>query len=638
LADPQTEDPDRKKGFPDLRITAKVNTLVEHDHFSTLDRFAELDVQEYDAVIGNPPYIRAERSAQALDRRSQMEFERDRDGHPGISSKLNSYALFLYRALDRWCKPADESGNAGRVGFVLQVSLFDSNDNAALRSLFAPGGRWTIREIVDLEVIYRKVFDADVMPAILIAENRPAREDDVVSVRFADATCVTLNPGNALPEFDLEALPESIVPYADLFSPDGRILTKITPARSAILTKLQANSTFEDVAKEYWVKKQGSKIVEWVDVDPAATGWERRRMLAGGFAFRTTGEKPIANPGIAVYKGENIIAAELQGPAVLDNADMTRVDDSSLWKYASILPAQGLAVAQMAHCPNGVLFDPSKVAFTNTATILLPRDEFAHVPFDLLLMSNVYVWFYALGARMGVLRTLRSHIYPTNLAFLPWNDALAQKSTEIEAMRASITSACRSRIAAEESLRSALKEMSLKTFKNRLREDIEASVSWGDSFNDAEYKVVVDQASISEVDGEWRVSIAPGLFDWVECNRHEIAVGLILALAQKDGEELTKSALMNLKVPCSEEEVTDWQVCVANHHETSLAEAMTVAINGLDAVVGEALGLSLEDISALEDDLFSDSFLRGIRPRYPGTITRKMGFREGLDSATRYEA
>ncbi|MDR2209730.1 MAG: N-6 DNA methylase [Azoarcus sp.] len=93
-------------GFPDLLVTAKVNSLVEGDHWTALDRFAEIDVQEYDAVIGNPPYVRAERSAQALDERSQQEFERSRNEFPGVSSKLNAYALFLYRALDRWAKLA----------------------------------------------------------------------------------------------------------------------------------------------------------------------------------------------------------------------------------------------------------------------------------------------------------------------------------------------------------------------------------------------------------------------------------------------------------------------------------------------------------------------------------------------------
>ena len=215
------------QGFPDLLITAKVNSLVESNHWESLNRFAEIDHTKFDIVIGNPPYVRAERSSQALDKRSCDEFERSKNGFPGISSKLNAYALFLYRALDRWCRPVDQNGNAGKVAFILPVSFFDGNDTAQLRKLFEIGGRWRICEIVDLEVIYREVFDADVLPAILIAENRPASIDDVVSVRFADLACVKSSDTDCVPEFDLNSLQESIIPYKDIFSPDGQILTRV---------------------------------------------------------------------------------------------------------------------------------------------------------------------------------------------------------------------------------------------------------------------------------------------------------------------------------------------------------------------------------------------------------------------------
>lgn len=623
-------------GFPDVLVTAKVNSLVERDQWAVLDRFAEIDQSDYDAVIGNPPYVRSERSAQALDTRSQKEFERGRANFPGVSSKLNAYALFLYRALDRWARPVDDHGTAGKVGFILPVSLFDGNETGPLRNLFKPGGRWAIRELVDLEIIYRKVFDADVLPAIIIVENRSATTDDTVSIRFADASCVLPHDGDSLPEFNLAGLPEAVVPYADLFSPDGRILTRVTPARLAILRKLWMQSTFAEVAKPYWVRRDKSKIVEWVEQQPAQPAlWEARRMIAGGIAFR--GAKSQRVGGIDVFKGENIIATELQGDAALTNADLDKVDDVSLWRFQSIHPARGLAVAQVAHCPNGVVFDPAKQAFTNTATILLPRNELAHVPFDLLLLSNVYVWFYAIGARMGVLRTQRSHIYPTNLAFLPWNDALATRSTEIEAMRASVVDACTHRLAAAESLRAALTALGFATVKSRLQADADARVVFGDNFLDGGYESVVGAVTVFKADDSTRVTVSDDAFDWVDTNRPDIAQGIALALAQRAGETVTKSVLLNLPIPGAASERQQWEAVVAAHGEQALIDAMDVAIGALDVVVGDSLGLDPADIAALQQDLVSDPFLRGIRPRYPGTVTRKMGFRKGLDSASRYE-
>ncbi|BCO27321.1 hypothetical protein MIZ03_2209 [Rhodoferax lithotrophicus] len=133
----------------------------------------------------------------------------------------------------------------------------------------------------------------------------------------------------------------------------------MTPARVNILNKLQSAETFANIAKEFWVRKDGSRIVDWVDVKPINGVWESRTMISGGIAFR--GSKPQCNDGMDVYKGENIVAAELQGVPALTQADMGLIDDIGLWKYSSIHPAQGLAVASVAHCPNGVMFDPKKI-------------------------------------------------------------------------------------------------------------------------------------------------------------------------------------------------------------------------------------------------------------------------------------
>lgn len=622
-------------GFPDVQITAKVNSLIERDQWTALDRFAEIDVPEYDAVIGNPPYVRAERSAQDLDKNSAKMFERGSGKFPGVSSKLNAFALFLYRALDRWTRPAAGDAPAGKVAFILPVSLFDANENSELRKLFKPGGRWTIREVVDLEVIYRKVFDADVLPAILIAENRPPKEDDTVSVRFADHSCVLPQEASALPEFDLEGLPESIIPYADLFSPDGRILTRATPARLTVLHKLWRQQTFTNAAKPYWVRKDGSKIVEWVDEEPTVNGWEERRMIGGGIAFR--GSKAQTSSGIDVYKGENIIAAELQGEPALPRADFSKIDDISLWRYKDIHPAKGLAVPRVAHCANGIMFDPTKQAFTNTATLLFPRDDLVDVPFDLLLLSNVYVWFYALAARMGILRTLRSDIYPTNLAFLPWSEQLAASAAEIEALRPTIITACKQRIATSESLKVSLGNLKLSTLKQQVAADAEARLLFGGNFSEAKYEAVIGTVSVGVSEDGWYVSMSDDLFDRVECNREEIAIGLALALKQREGESMSKNVIHNLPTPVGVDEMGRWNAVVAKHDEDAVIQAMDTALGQLDSIVGASLCLSEDDLAFIKQDLCSDPFLQGIRPRYPGTVTRKQGFRTGLDSESRYD-
>jgi hypothetical protein len=106
--------------FPDLAISEKANSLnVVTLEAASHSRFVELDRAAYDGVVGNPPYVRPERSGE-IDNVTARYFEsrREMDGGvkawSGISSQANLYTLFVYRALDSWCRTPNKHGeNAG---------------------------------------------------------------------------------------------------------------------------------------------------------------------------------------------------------------------------------------------------------------------------------------------------------------------------------------------------------------------------------------------------------------------------------------------------------------------------------------------------------------------------------------------
>lgn len=628
-----------RHGFPEIMVTGKVNSLVTLDQISILERFGELSQPIYDAVIGNPPYVRAERSAQELDGVTIADFERGTGTHKGISAKRNAYALFIYKALSSWCRPLDEDGTAGKLGFIVPVSLFDANETEELRRLFQIGGRWTIREIIDLEIIYKQVFDADVLPAIIIVENRPATVEDIVSMRLASHECVKRESGGALPSFDLEGLPIQSIPYPDLFTPDGRIMTRLTPERLAVIKKLWQCGNLRDAAKTYWQGRSKAAKGKVTDQKPQINdmnNWTERQMIARGVIFRN--QKSYTNSGHAIFKGENIIAAELQGDPVEREVDLNGVSDNSLWSLGSILPQCGFAIAGVAHSVNVVAFDSSKDAFTDTATLFFPRDDLADFPFELLFLSDVYVFFHAIAARMGILRTLRSHVYPTNLAVMPWSDRLNEVAKEIEELRLPLIDACHRRYQVREALRDALKALALPTLKSRLRDDKDTRISWAECFDHPEYEVEitcprVDQRSPDEV----QVSFSSNMLEWVELTRRDLADGLVVALAQVEGESLTKGNILNMPIPATAAERESWETVIQEHAEAKLESNMAARLNELDRLVGTALGLEVADIDSIQSELRNDPFLKGIRPRYPGTVTRKQGFRTGLNSSERYQ-
>ena len=159
--------------------------------------------------------------------------------------------------------PPTGTNRPGKTGFVLPISFCDNDDNKKLRQLFAPGGRWTILEIVDLEIIGPMVFSADVVPIILFAEKRPPTGEDKIRLRVADERCARFTGFDRKHiEFDLHQATLTEMPYADVFTPDGRILTKITPGRKAILNRF-AGPTFEDIAQTFWVGKSKNTIRAW---------------------------------------------------------------------------------------------------------------------------------------------------------------------------------------------------------------------------------------------------------------------------------------------------------------------------------------------------------------------------------------
>jgi N-6 DNA Methylase len=277
----------RTQGFPDLRITERANSLVPGSLYDpTQTRFGEIDRSGYDAVIGNPPYVRAERAGE-LEGHAQAYFTGTRKvgdrAFPGVTIGSNAYTLFIYRALDHWARQPGANGAPGKLGFVVPLAFCVSNEAADLRRLFLPDGRWSIREIVDLELIWREIFDADVLPMLLIAEATPARADDQVRIRLADESCVEYQAGAKRPTFKFNHLPEQEIAYADLFAPDGRIMTRLTPRRAEILKKIRAKGNMRDAAMPFWTKRNEKPRLE----APAGIGagkWREERLIKDGLA------------------------------------------------------------------------------------------------------------------------------------------------------------------------------------------------------------------------------------------------------------------------------------------------------------------------------------------------------------------
>jgi hypothetical protein len=180
--------------------------------------------------------------------------------------------------------------------------------------------------------------------------------------------------------------------------------------------------------------------------------------------------------------------------------------------------------------------------------------------------------------------------------------------------------------------------MGLATLKDHLRRDRDSHVFWSECFDHPEYRTEIVAPRIEEKsEDEIQIFFSDIMFEWAETNRSDLAEGLAIALTQQQGEFLDKSQILNMPIPVGEDERARWERTVQDCQEQLLEKEMLGRLNDLDQLVGTALGLDPEDISFIQEQLKTDPFLKGIRPRYPGTVTRKQGLRTGLSSSSRYQ-
>jgi hypothetical protein len=647
----------RRQGLPPLHITERANSLVPtnlSDQSATL--FGDVDHTGYAAVVGNPPYVRPERAVD-IDPvvRDYYAAQITRHGvtHAGITVDANIYRLFIYRALDHWCRQPGSASTAdglvapaGKLGFVIPLSFCSSNDAADLRRLFAPGGRWTIREVVDMELIWRDVFDADVLPMILIAEARPPSDEDQVVIRLVDDRSVLRdeNHRRARPTFDLDRSPTSSIAYSDLFTPEGRIATRLTPERLDVVKHLRGVAQLRSAAKVYWLRRRGGRAV--TDVRPVGVeaDWTKTALLCEGAARRGTGTEGVAG-GLDLYKGENVRTGGFAGEPAFRMIELSSLSTPSVWRYPQILPRRMWALPIIEQVPCAAPFDPTRAAVLNTVTVFGPRDDLVDFPFDLALTSRIYGWYTLLSLRSSYQNKLRSHLYPTTIGRLPWTEELAAAAPLLEGLRVPFFTACRRRYEAEDELRRHADALGLRP----LREVVRANAAGGalvysDHFDEDEQFTIALPAELIET-GDMHLGASPldeGLLVVSEEGHTltfptpELARLCAYAFRLADGKEIKRGGLLRLPTPPDAETAARLRGLFAEFEPAALETAVFAAVDRIDEIVGAALGLTPDQVEFVRRDMQSDPFLSRVRPRYPYFTPALRGRRISLESGRRY--
>jgi len=238
----------KQRGFPNLLITNS-DALKVSDLFDLLVEWYEIDCDpdKHAVLLGNPPFVRSER--QTIDYTIHEE-----EFYKPVSLKNNLYVLFPYKAMTQWLQ------KDGILCFVLHLSILDSKGSRKFRSLFALGGDWTIKEIVDMEEITKFAFPGVGTNVILfIAQKTPPNKNDTITLRVAGKDVAVKSECNW--EFNFGKASTEVFLYNEVFSRDGRMFPRLNHPRKRIIDKLCKFSTWKDICLEIWQGKKGTQII-----------------------------------------------------------------------------------------------------------------------------------------------------------------------------------------------------------------------------------------------------------------------------------------------------------------------------------------------------------------------------------------
>ena len=339
--------------------------------------------------------------------------------------------------------------------------------------------------------------------------------------------------------------------------------------------------------------------------------------------------------GRDVFKGENIVACRMEGEPVNQNIDVNRMDDASLWRFADILPKRGFAIHRISTALTCAPFEPGKCVVLNTATLFFPKTSLADFPFDFLVLSRLYQYFFAFSQREAILFRARCNVYPTTVRRLPWSDKLAEQQDRLMQLRVEFLAACENLHRREEVLLEKLSEAPHTTLKELVVESVQAKAEWSEEIL-AGKPVKIGEPVVYERDGLFIIQPHDDLLHWIALNDETIARCFAEGLALQTEERLPRAAMLEIPIP-TPATLKAWQKTVADFDRTNHEQSLTGIQDKLDKIVAKAFKVPATEIEFIKAEFQNDPMLRRVRPNLPFTDRRLVGLRQGLAASDRYQ-
>ena len=363
------------------------------------------DSEKWKYILGNPPYIRAERGKYGSEIKSTWSDIWGQNSDTGL--------VFLYRALNEWLE------DDGFLGMVVSGGYANSSAAAKIWELLYPGKKAALRKVVWLEFA-GKLWDANVIPMILIIERTPAKDDDEIEL-ITPEEWPTENSG-------------SKIKYGDFF--DYKVNPKVAESDHFFGNYLLPLLAKEDIPILKDLYPGGAKAVGLNTVVAKQTSGNNRTfwwtfgIQRGG--VDVTKEKMSEN-SIQVVAGRGLAMAWPglpEGWLDLDAVSARPNGKLSLWRNG--IPKKYIGVVYIGLAPAAVVIDSTEdaaKASLNSVIVALPKEGGPPPEVVAAYLNSKLISFYWLTTqRSGVLEgSSRSQVYPRTLEALPWPKTLEEK-------------------------------------------------------------------------------------------------------------------------------------------------------------------------------------------------------------------
>ncbi|AFZ43041.1 N-6 DNA methylase [Halothece sp. PCC 7418] len=365
----------------------------------------ERDTQQWKYIVGNPPYIRAER----------VKYNEEMKGlwHQIWGQNADTGLVFLYRALTE----SLESG--GFLGMVVSGGYANSEAAAKVWKLLYPHGTAALRKLVWLEFA-GQLWDASVIPMLLVIERTPAQDNDEIELYIPSTW-----PSDEQP---------ATVQYKDFF--DAKInprVTKIDPSNTReglwgnYLLPLLDQKDIPILKKLYPNGNNGqeSNIVELKEAVSQQISrnnrpfWFTYGIQRGGAEVTS---EPTGDNCVQVIGGRSIAvgwSGEGDGWVNLDTVRERPYGKLSLWGEQT--HHCFIAISELGQAPFASLVQGNHYAAINSVVVALPKSNSPTAEaVTAYLNSKLVRYYWLIRLRSGVLPGGGAHIYPRTLEALPW--------------------------------------------------------------------------------------------------------------------------------------------------------------------------------------------------------------------------